>query len=902
MIDDSNHDDLENRVIEERYRILKRIGPGAFAQVYLAEHIKLKTQVAMKILREECKTAPYIEQFKRESRFPAQVGTGVVKCLDYVTVEGRPTLVMEYIKGQSLKQLLAQRAVGLKPILALRIACQIADTLVAAQERGVVHRDLTPSNLLITDYDPIRETARVKVIDWGLATEAGPMSGQRPLGLAATQYCPPERPNDAQPSYDLFSFGTILYQMLTGELPSPGVFDPQRQNEFPPLDHPAFTETPPRLRGLLKRWLTLDPSARGTAESAQHELLQALQEEEKRPLVHAQQQLAGMQAQHQLTSDQLEVLRERSQEQGKDLDRCEEQVRVLLKQAGELTTQLHQIPILQTKIEEKRKQVKTLQQQHELASQALNTTSAELERSRSRLSKVESDLRHTESMLSRAQHELQELEQLRMAQAQEIRAKDAQIQELESKLAHFKMEHKRLMATVDELMKSKESRSLPDPGLSPDLGFHSELVTRAISDVRAREHRWRGAALGVTGLAASLLLLLVFVLFQDKSAARPTDNPPIAIDAIASPDASLAQAVPVSAPAPDQALASAAPVTAPPAEPAGWHVLSPGFNDPQNARWLDVWRDGAGTIYIVGDYCKECPAGIREKDRQEQARAVLLISTDGGSTFRTAQIKQTESALVHSLYGLWGALDGTVFAVGEGVILKLSERGNKILQVPFVSESTGERWPLRAAWGRSASEVYITSADPLGHIVRYEEAQPGQVKLTEIKVPTSNSLRRLRGIGADMWAVGDDGAIVQYSATEKQWISKAFRPQGAAAVLGEVLYDLGGDSDEILFCGAVKGGSGVLYRFRPKSGKSGTWDRQKLMAPSYSLLQLSPQEFMTAGAAGATRALRSISNSFPTIETPIPLPRTGYCNMKSLWGTGRNDFLAVGEGVLLQMR
>lgn len=208
------------------YTTLQRVGSGGFATVYKAQDQKGNI-VAIKILKEEVGSNPEIvERFKSTARLLMKFQhPNIVKVLDIVDVQGRPGIVMEFIQGESLADLLARRKV-LPVEEAIYIASQVCDALIYAHGHHVVHRDVKPSNILLTypDNDKSRELPDVKLTDFDIAkimTEAGmTRSGVR---MGTPYYVAPEQwkgESEIDGRADIFSLGVVLYQMVTGDLPA----------------------------------------------------------------------------------------------------------------------------------------------------------------------------------------------------------------------------------------------------------------------------------------------------------------------------------------------------------------------------------------------------------------------------------------------------------------------------------------------------------------------------------------------------------------------------------------------------------------------------------------------------------------------------------------------------------
>ena len=217
-------------VINERYKIIKKIGVGGMGNVYLAEHEILRKKVAVKILHfEQSKRKDTLERFKREAIAASNMGqVNIVDVTDFgYTEEGNAYFVMEYIDGSSLAEIIrTEKKLPLEYVAS--VASQIAVALYSAHGKGIIHRDLKPENILITEKDGI--SPFVKIVDFGISkivhdeinrkdklktlTKSGSIFG-------TPEYMSPEQAggNNVEPSSDIYSLGIILYEMLTGRLP-----------------------------------------------------------------------------------------------------------------------------------------------------------------------------------------------------------------------------------------------------------------------------------------------------------------------------------------------------------------------------------------------------------------------------------------------------------------------------------------------------------------------------------------------------------------------------------------------------------------------------------------------------------------------------------------------------------
>lgn len=200
-----------------RYQIIERIGGGGMALVYRAQDILLNRNVAIKVLRQQfVHDEEFIRRFRREAQSAASLShPNVVSVYDVGQEDEIHYIVMEYVEGQNLNEIIKERA-PLQVEEAVRIASQIADALDHAHHNQIIHRDIKPHNILIG------RNGRVKVTDFGIAravtsstiTQTGSVVG-------SVHYFSPEHAKGVQTGEksDLYSLGIVLYQMLTGRLP-----------------------------------------------------------------------------------------------------------------------------------------------------------------------------------------------------------------------------------------------------------------------------------------------------------------------------------------------------------------------------------------------------------------------------------------------------------------------------------------------------------------------------------------------------------------------------------------------------------------------------------------------------------------------------------------------------------
>ncbi len=246
--------DLVNQVIADRYHITKKLGEGGMGQVYLAEHVKMGRQCAIKIMTPGSMSDPdAISRFNREAANASRINhANVCAIYDFgETSEGLIYLAMEFIEGKSLTDLLEE--VGTLPLPRAAVMIQqSADALQAAHEFGIVHRDLKPDNIMVVTA---RGKDTVKVVDFGIAKAVGGDAGEQKVTktgfvVGTPEYMSPEQlsgdPVDGRS--DIYSLGLVFYRMLTGATPFPA--DSQQETMIKRLtDDPVpLAEARPEVR------------------------------------------------------------------------------------------------------------------------------------------------------------------------------------------------------------------------------------------------------------------------------------------------------------------------------------------------------------------------------------------------------------------------------------------------------------------------------------------------------------------------------------------------------------------------------------------------------------------------------------------------------------------------------
>jgi serine/threonine protein kinase len=256
-------DPLIGALFDGRYKIIKKLGSGGMATVYLAEDQELGRRIAIKILNaKHASDKQFVERFRREASSAAGLShPNIVQIYDRGNAEGTYYIAMEVIEGLSLKELLIER--GPSPIpVAVNYARQILAALRFAHRNGVVHRDIKPHNVLVD------EDGRVKVTDFGIARAGASEMTEVGSIIGTAQYLSPEQARGApvDDRSDLYSVGVLLYELLTGEAPyngdTPVEIAMKHLSAVPEPPSAKRPEVPPELDSVVLRALAKNPEDR----------------------------------------------------------------------------------------------------------------------------------------------------------------------------------------------------------------------------------------------------------------------------------------------------------------------------------------------------------------------------------------------------------------------------------------------------------------------------------------------------------------------------------------------------------------------------------------------------------------------------------------------------------------
>ena len=272
----------KNNVISNRYEVIQHIGQGGMADVFRAVDTVLNREVAIKILRSDLNTdAVSILRFEREAQAATALAhPNIVEIYDVGEYKNHHYIVMEYVPGKTLKQVIRNRA----PLLneeAIDIMKQLTSATMEAHKRGIIHRDIKPQNVIV------KSDGSVKILDFGIAIAKGSMQlTQANNVMGSVHYLAPElaKGESASPQSDIYALGIVLFEMLAGDVPFKA--DQAVQVALRHMRDPMKSirsinpEVPQSIENIITRATAKEPALRyKSAEAMYNDLLTCLEED-----------------------------------------------------------------------------------------------------------------------------------------------------------------------------------------------------------------------------------------------------------------------------------------------------------------------------------------------------------------------------------------------------------------------------------------------------------------------------------------------------------------------------------------------------------------------------------------------------------------------------------------------
>ena len=258
-------EELLNTLLDDRYRILRPLGSGGMANVYLARDLNLQRNVAIKVLREDLiSDSSFRARFLQEARLAANLShPNIVTIYDFGHDAGRFYIIMEHIEGTNLKTMLLREG-ELSISQSIQLMIQIGTGIGYAHRAGLVHCDLKPQNILVSP------DGRVKITDFGISQALASLTSEEPSEIVwgSPKYFAPEQAAGIPPSpaSDVYALGVVLFEMLTNSLPfkasSAEELARMHQTTPPPSPRKLNPLIPVELEQILLKVLSKEPQAR----------------------------------------------------------------------------------------------------------------------------------------------------------------------------------------------------------------------------------------------------------------------------------------------------------------------------------------------------------------------------------------------------------------------------------------------------------------------------------------------------------------------------------------------------------------------------------------------------------------------------------------------------------------
>jgi len=259
----SGQDSKKLKLISKRYKVIKKVASGGMADVFLGVDLKLDREIAIKILSaSNARDKNFVARFKNEAQTLARLShTNIVQVYDWGEFENSYFICMEYVEGNSLKEIIEKKG-ALLPRIAVDYAVQICNALLMAHKNNLIHRDIKPQNILVTPE------GKVKVTDFGIAKSLNTDVTKTLNIMGTAHYISPEQAKGEMLDHrtDIYSLGIVLYEMLTADVPFRGEssidISLKHINEIPLKPSKLIENIPLKLEKIIMHCLEKNPQAR----------------------------------------------------------------------------------------------------------------------------------------------------------------------------------------------------------------------------------------------------------------------------------------------------------------------------------------------------------------------------------------------------------------------------------------------------------------------------------------------------------------------------------------------------------------------------------------------------------------------------------------------------------------
>ena len=326
----------KGELIDNRYKIIRSIGEGGMANVYLAWDTILEREVAVKILRGDlADDEKFIRRFQREANSASSLKhPNIVEMYDVGEDQGKYFIVMEYVDGKTLKSLIKKRG-ALNLTEAIDIMLQLASGIACAHDSYIIHRDIKPQNVMIL------EDGRVKITDFGIAMALNSNElTQTNSVMGSVHYLPPEQASGSGSTIksDIYSLGILMFELLTGKVPFKGenaveIAIKHMKDQIPSVCN-INNEIPQSVENIVLKSCAKNPKNRYDSISEMYEDLKTCLTEERKTEPRIVYNYPEHSDSEEKNIDKLESRELKNKDKNKDIDKSEKRINVALTIAG----------------------------------------------------------------------------------------------------------------------------------------------------------------------------------------------------------------------------------------------------------------------------------------------------------------------------------------------------------------------------------------------------------------------------------------------------------------------------------------------------------------------------------------------------------------------------------------